>query len=50
MSGMAPDEPAGLALAGAVALAAEATQRPLGGRILSWMESQEKQGKTPCIG
>ncbi|WP_290519027.1 hydroxymethylglutaryl-CoA lyase [Alcanivorax sp.] len=37
-------------LRGAVALAAEATQRPLGGRILSWMESQEKQGKTPCIG
>ena len=37
-------------LRGAVALAAEATQRPLGGRILNWMESQEKQGKTPCIG
>jgi len=34
----------------AVALAAEATQRPLGGRILNWMASQEKQGKTPCIG
>ncbi len=36
-------------LRGAVALAADATQRPLGGRILSWMESQGKQGKTPCI-
>ena len=33
----------------AVALAAEATQRPLGGRILDWMASQEKQGKTPCL-
>lgn len=33
----------------AVALAAEATQRPLGGRILEWMASQEKQGKTPCL-
>ncbi|KAF0808352.1 hydroxymethylglutaryl-CoA lyase [Alcanivorax xiamenensis] len=32
-----------------VALAAEATQRPLGGRILEWMASQEKRGKTPCL-
>ncbi|WP_290523601.1 hydroxymethylglutaryl-CoA lyase [Alcanivorax sp.] len=36
-------------LRAAVALAQQATQRPLGGRILSWMESQEKQGKTPCL-
>ena len=33
----------------AIALAAEATGRPLGGRILSWMDSQEKQGKTACL-
>ena len=36
-------------LRAAVALAQQATQRPLGGRILSWMESQENQGKTPCL-
>ncbi|HCO63983.1 MAG TPA: hydroxymethylglutaryl-CoA lyase, partial [Alcanivorax sp.] len=29
----------------AVALAAEATERPLGGRILTWIESQEARGK-----
>lgn len=32
-----------------VTLAVEATQRPLGGRILEWMASQEKRGKTPCL-
>ena len=36
-------------LRAAVALAQQATQRPLGGRILSWMESQENRGKTPCL-
>ncbi len=36
-------------LRAAVALAQQATQRPLGGRILDWMASQEKQGKTPCL-
>lgn len=30
-----------------VRIAAEATQRPLGGRVLTWIESQEAQGKTP---
>lgn len=33
----------------AVRIAAEATQRPLGGRILDWLRSQEAQGKTPCL-
>ena len=33
------------ALREAVALAAEATDRPLGGRILTWIESQEARGK-----
>lgn len=33
------------ALREAVALAAEATERPLGGRILTWIESQEARGK-----
>lgn len=32
-----------------IALAAEATQRAVGGRVLTWIESQEKQGKTPCF-
>jgi hydroxymethylglutaryl-CoA lyase len=32
-----------------IAIAAEATQRPLGGRILSWIESQEKQNREICI-
>lgn len=34
----------------AVALAARATRRELGGRILRWIESQEARGKTVCIG
>lgn len=33
------------ALRHAVALAADATERPLGGRILTWIESQEARGK-----
>jgi hydroxymethylglutaryl-CoA lyase len=33
----------------AVRIAAEATQRPLGGRILDWLRSQEAQGKTSCL-
>ena len=33
-------------LRAAVALAQQATQRPLGGRILSWMESQENRADT----
>lgn len=33
----------------AVRIAAEATQRPLGGRILGWLNSQDALGKTPCL-
>lgn len=32
-----------------VALASEATQRPVGGRILTWIRSQEEQGREICI-
>jgi hydroxymethylglutaryl-CoA lyase len=32
-----------------VALASEATQRPVGGRILAWIKSQEEQGRDICI-
>ncbi len=33
----------------AVTLAADATERPLGGRILAWIESQEARGKTVSV-
>ncbi|WP_101674213.1 hydroxymethylglutaryl-CoA lyase [Alloalcanivorax mobilis] len=32
-----------------VAIARQATDRPLGGRILSWIESQETRGTTVCL-
>ena len=32
-----------------VALASEATQRPVGGRILAWIRSQEERGNDICI-
>ena len=33
----------------AVRIAEQATERSLGGRIFSWIDSQEKQGKTVCL-
>ena len=36
-------------LRAAVSIAAEATEQPLGGRILRWVESQEARGKAVCL-